>query len=210
MILLSIILALKNVIFDANEEKVVTFYKEMDLTAGNYYMILYYLDEMSGWTRFSPDSYNQINFTVAYPTGIEEVAAGKPSIYPNPATDVLYIKSSSVIKSVMILDISGKPILRQEPSTTRTVPVSVNNLSQGAYLIKIETEDGIYTEKNRQKVGRKKSKAAQSHRTNIQSAHKKISLFSIFLSRKKTGCSVLESIELFSGNAIQIFCASQE
>ncbi len=137
----------KNVIFDTDEEKVVTFYKEMNLPAGNYYMALYYLNETSGWTPFSPDSYNMINFTVAYPTGIEEFTAGKPSIYPNPVTDVLYIKSSSIIKSIQILDISGKQISRQEPHTTGTVSVSVNNLNKGVYLIRMETEKEFYTEK---------------------------------------------------------------
>jgi hypothetical protein len=137
----------KKVILDANEEKEITLNKDINLEEGTYYLALYfYNDSISGgWDSLTPDLYSKIKFTVTNPTGIEEATTGKLSIYPNPATDVIYVQSPYLIKSITILDISGKQILRQELPTTGTV--TVNNLSKGVYLIKIETDEGTYTEK---------------------------------------------------------------
>lgn len=80
-------------------------------------------------------------------TGIEEASIGKLCVYPNPATDLINVQSPSIVKSIMIFDISGKLALLQKPMTTGNIPISVSDLSKGVYLIKIETEEGSYTEK---------------------------------------------------------------
>jgi len=55
--------------------------------------------------------------------------------------------SESLVKSVQVMDMSGKLLIKQEPQITGEIQVSVNELSQGVYLIKIETEEGTYTKK---------------------------------------------------------------
>ena len=139
----------KNVILDTNEEKNITFNKEVDLEEGIYLLTLYFSDDAAGsnWHAFTPDLYGKISFTVTNTAGIEKSTTGKLKIYPNPAVDVFYVQSPSLIKSILILDLSGQQILKQEPMTAGTVSVKAGILSRGVYLIKIETEEGTYTKK---------------------------------------------------------------
>lgn len=64
-------------------------------------------------------------------------------IYPNPTTDVLNIKSESIINNVTVVDMSG----RNMDVKLENDQVNVKALSAGSYLINIETKDGISTEK---------------------------------------------------------------
>ncbi|MCD1117035.1 T9SS type A sorting domain-containing protein [Chryseobacterium turcicum] len=75
----------------------------------------------------------------------KEAVAGKLfiSIYPNPTSDILNIKTDSKINSVSIVDITGKKVnVKLEGDK-----VDVRNLPAGMYLINVETKDGISTEK---------------------------------------------------------------
>lgn len=68
---------------------------------------------------------------------------GRPSVFPNPTTEFLYIKSDSKITNVSVIDFSGRRLnVKLENSR-----IDVKNLSTGTYLINIETKDGISTEK---------------------------------------------------------------
>jgi hypothetical protein len=60
-------------------------------------------------------------------------------MYPNPATDNLYIQTpSNQIKNVVIYSILGKEVL----NTMTTQNVSISNLNAGIYIVKV-TENGI-------------------------------------------------------------------
>jgi len=63
------------------------------------------------------------------------------SIYPNPAFDVLMIKTTESIEKVEIVDISGKTVLTK----SSTKEVNVSGLNRGVYIIKVQTENGVYT-----------------------------------------------------------------
>ncbi|MDD4921504.1 MAG: thiol protease/hemagglutinin PrtT [Bacteroidales bacterium] len=134
-----------NVILDTDEEKEITFYKDMNLDEGEYNLALYYYNDSVnvGWKPLTPDIYGRKEFTVINPVVYEEAAR----IYQNLATDLLYIQSPSLMKSVSILDTSGKQILKQEPLTAGTISVMIKDLSKGVYLIKIDTEEGSCTYK---------------------------------------------------------------
>lgn len=134
-----------NVILDTNEEKTITFNKNIYLDAAAYSIVLYYHN--NSWTKFTPTTSGKIPFYVTTATGIENAATDQLNIYPNPATDVLYIQSPSLVKSVQVMDMSGKLLIKQETQITGNVQVSVNELSQGVYFVKIETEEGTYTKK---------------------------------------------------------------
>lgn len=75
----------------------------------------------------------------------KEAIAGKLfiSIYPNPTSDILNIKTDSKINSVSVFDISGKNLNVKQDGNK----VDVRSLPAGAYLINVETIDGISTEK---------------------------------------------------------------
>ena len=61
----------------------------------------------------------------------------KVSVYPNPATDMITVKSDCKIAQVSIIDISGKVVKTSSESS-----VNVENLAKGAYLVSVEYADG--------------------------------------------------------------------
>lgn len=65
------------------------------------------------------------------------------SIYPNPATDVVYIKTSEKILNVSIYDASGK-LVNAEFNNGQ---VNVNTLPKGVYILKATTDKSVYQQK---------------------------------------------------------------
>lgn len=65
------------------------------------------------------------------------------TIYPNPATDVLQVKSKDQIKSITVFDSSGRKVNVNASEHT----VYVKSLTPGTYLINIETDKTTITEK---------------------------------------------------------------
>jgi hypothetical protein len=67
------------------------------------------------------------------------------SIYPNPATDNLYIESDISIKNIELLHVSGKVVFSGKSNTSNIISVDISTLPRGAYVIKISTENnGVY------------------------------------------------------------------
>lgn len=65
------------------------------------------------------------------------------AIYPNPATDVINIKTNIQLKKVELYNILGKRVL----NSTQTQKIRVNQLSPGVYLIKVHMVQGTITKK---------------------------------------------------------------
>ncbi len=65
------------------------------------------------------------------------------SIFPNPTSDILNIKTDSKINAVSVVDMTGRKVDVKLDGNK----VDVRNLSVGAYLINVETKEGISTEK---------------------------------------------------------------
>lgn len=64
------------------------------------------------------------------------------SVYPNPATDVVNIKSvNNQAATIEILDVTGKQVM-VENITAATASVAVNHLVEGVYLYQIKTLNG--------------------------------------------------------------------
>lgn len=57
------------------------------------------------------------------------------SIYPNPVKDVLYIKNFQDLKSVEILDSSGRMVKKENAKNSS---INVNNLPKGSYILKLQ------------------------------------------------------------------------
>ena len=60
--------------------------------------------------------------------------------YPNPATDVVKLKSAKEIKSVNILDLSGKVV----KTVKTTSEVNVSSLNKGVYILQASYKDGSF------------------------------------------------------------------
>jgi hypothetical protein len=72
-------------------------------------------------------------------TGMPETSAAAVAVYPNPVRDVLFIQSAAAVEQLSIHDLSGK-MLRQIAAPSREV--SVSDLANGVYLVKIKTPTG--------------------------------------------------------------------
>lgn len=76
---------------------------------------------------------------VDVPAGIEDVTMENTTVYPNPATDVLTINSGSQVQRVEIFNIQGQ-LVKAEAGDVHTI--SVKDLANGLYTLKLTTENG--------------------------------------------------------------------
>lgn len=71
----------------------------------------------------------------------EKTAISSPlkNIYPNPVSDICYIKGNEIVKGVQVYDMSGKCVLSFYGNITQ---FSCNTLKRGVYFALIETKSG--------------------------------------------------------------------
>ncbi|MBI1306554.1 MAG: T9SS type A sorting domain-containing protein [Bacteroidetes bacterium] len=106
------------------------------------------LDIIGGATYYS--NYYEYSAIIFYENtgsiGIEKLSTDKKiSIYPNPATDVLHIRSISQFKLLEITNYSGQLVIKQDFPEPE---INVSSLAPGIYLLKLEDTNGfIQTEK---------------------------------------------------------------
>lgn len=73
------------------------------------------------------------------------------SVYPNPASDLLYIKSDTdaTINNIALYDISGRQVLNAQfddiPQNVHTI--DVKNLNKGLYILTVSGANGSYSKK---------------------------------------------------------------
>ncbi len=86
-------------------------------------------------------------FSVDRPTTLStndvSLTSKEVSVYPNPTTDYLIIKSERKISNIEIFDISGKSVKAKLEGDR----VNVKNLNAGSYLINIESNGNKISEK---------------------------------------------------------------
>jgi hypothetical protein len=94
--------------------------------------------------------------SVVKTTAVESDASNKTenetghfSIYPNPASDFINVDLSDInkeIKQVAIYNLQGKMVL----INSAFIPgekIDISSLSPGMYMVKIDLEDEVYTQK---------------------------------------------------------------
>ncbi len=69
---------------------------------------------------------------------VEVVEENIFSVYPNPASTVLNIRTNSQIQNVAVYDITGRIVLQQTEDV-----VNVSGLRNGLYIIQVNTTDGV-------------------------------------------------------------------
>jgi Leucine-rich repeat (LRR) protein len=95
----------------------------------------------TNWTGFGYafDAQTSFSTSCAMPTGVEEITNNiNVSIYPNPATNQLNIETAAIIESIAIYNLLGKLV-----QIENTASFSVQDLENGAYLLKIRTSRGL-------------------------------------------------------------------
>ncbi len=72
----------------------------------------------------------------------------KPTVYPNPASDILHLNSpsSQAPSSVIIFDMTGKAMLtlKNPGMENRVITITVQDLHQGLYFVKLEYPGKTY------------------------------------------------------------------
>ncbi|WP_313600325.1 S8/S53 family peptidase [Epilithonimonas vandammei] len=74
--------------------------------------------------------------------GVDDVKQTKIQIYPNPAKDIVNVKTDDLIKSIEIYDSLGR-IIKSEVSKT----INITELDKGIYFLKVKTASGESIEK---------------------------------------------------------------
>ena len=88
----------------------------------------------------SGDAFNTNQLTLSEAsTGVEEFASKSVSIYPNPATDILYIHQSIINNSfgISIYNQQGTIIKQQNLPAATTNSIEISSLPAGVYYLRI-------------------------------------------------------------------------
>lgn len=71
--------------------------------------------------------------------GIDELELRNVSIYPNPATDVLYVNLPSINYSLEVINLMGEIVMKEE-NKMNTTSLELSNLKSGVYFLTIASE----------------------------------------------------------------------
>lgn len=108
-----------------------------------------------------PENVNLINNIIYTPVDTSLALGIKPNVsnfnslnlYPNPTKDQLLVSvsgSANQVAAFEIINIDGKVVLRDETrynGAAQSKRVDVSDLSKGVYMVRMTTENGVYTQK---------------------------------------------------------------
>ena len=118
-----------------------TFYVDHALTAGQYkFYVLSVFEECT--TAETSDT-----VMVDIIDAVNNLTNNGISIYPNPATDLVTIASTSNIKAVEVMNYIGQVVYTNSAVGTKKVQVNVTGFEAGVYFVKVTTAEGIKTSK---------------------------------------------------------------
>jgi len=99
----------------------------------------------------TPANYSSDTSTKVKVTGVTTVAAPENNIniFPNPATNSINVSFQGIpAKELMITDIEGRTVQQMTvASTASSLTLSVNDLPNGMYLLRLQTDQGMLTRK---------------------------------------------------------------
>lgn len=94
---------------------------------------------VTGTDSLTCSNSDTVSVTVINCTGIDNANEFNMNIYPNPASDVLYISGNFTEKlKIKILDIQGKVISQRVFNASSLVVLDISNLSNGLYQIELD------------------------------------------------------------------------
>jgi len=78
------------------------------------------------------------------PLAVDDLVLTKVSIYPNPASNILFISSEITINNLSVFSISGKKVLEQKNIDNS---IDISSLPAGMYFLEITSENGKAVQK---------------------------------------------------------------
>jgi PKD repeat protein len=83
-------------------------------------------------------AFSQVNISVLDDTAVDEIESEKIKLFPNPASDRIWIEFPEYINGdFVITDVSGRDILREKISA-ESFEVNIQNWPAGIYIIRIQ------------------------------------------------------------------------
>lgn len=77
---------------------------------------------------------------------VTDINKNQISIFPNPSSDFINIKSHEAVKSIKIYDIKGA-LIKSENATDSVIKTDISSFPKGNYIISVETKSGTETRK---------------------------------------------------------------
>lgn len=104
-----------------------------------------YTGQTDGIIRFSntsdPDFQAVLNIKYGASTmGVDAVNTSQLDVYPNPATDILTIKTDQHIENFSVFSVSGQLMLS---GTTPSKEIFIRDLPSGMYLLNVQSGDSV-------------------------------------------------------------------
>ena len=96
-------------------------------------------DHLATVSITSEDESQVLQYTIDRSTNMSKAAALSSSteIYPNPAGELIMIRTTGIIKHVSLLSLSGKLIKQQQCEQTSDVTMNLANVPAGCYFVNI-------------------------------------------------------------------------
>ena len=93
---------------------------------------------VSAYSTSNPSNRDSIRLriTVRDLVSINDMDKSAIKVYPNPATDVVYVDYSAINYTVNIYDILGN--LNMSQNINKGQPIQINDLARGVYVVRIE------------------------------------------------------------------------
>ncbi|MEI6436549.1 MAG: T9SS type A sorting domain-containing protein, partial [Bacteroidota bacterium] len=86
--------------------------------------------------------------TVTFPhVGINELTKNQIMIYPNPATEIVNVKSDFNITSLDVMSYAGQTVFVNRDVNAKTARINVSTFATGVYFVKVSTSEGVRTVK---------------------------------------------------------------
>jgi hypothetical protein len=79
--------------------------------------------------------------------GVNELTSGQIMVYPNPATEIVNIKSDYTITTVEVMNFVGQTVYTSSNVDAKTSKLNVTTFKAGVYFVKVSTTEGIRTVK---------------------------------------------------------------
>ncbi|MBK8342485.1 MAG: T9SS type A sorting domain-containing protein [Bacteroidetes bacterium] len=93
------------------------------------------------------DNYNDVvyyrNGTYAEPLTTKEIIDQQIKIYPNPAKDVIYVKSDFDISTFSLINMNGERIIITSTLLKDEIAINVKNVASGIYLVLLQDNSGV-------------------------------------------------------------------
>jgi hypothetical protein len=81
-------------------------------------------------------------------TGLDDLELNSSiAVYPNPAREMLYIRSSDNITHITMMNNVGQVVLNKKVAQDNQLEINVEGYEPGLYMIKVETADNLVIEK---------------------------------------------------------------